>query len=232
VVTLRRFHPHRGRITVCSPHRPNAIGPAARSRKELAMQAFARCALVAPLLVIAAGAAAQEKVTIRSLESPEVFEAQFNPTEITIDKPVPWRKHKSSEADAPTLEFTAAEPRTLHAELLFDTFEAGTSVQTDLAPLEGLASVDPTRKRPPLVLFQWGSAFPAFSGVIESIGVKYTLFLPDGTPVRATAAITVKEAASVRVKKGASASVIPCQTPSDCPLGHACFSGACAPTGP
>jgi hypothetical protein len=193
------------------------------------MHASTRCALAATLL-LAASAAAQENVTIRSLESPEVFEAQFNPTEILIDKPVPWKKHKSSESDAPTLEFTQAEPRTLHAELLFDTFEAGTSVQNLIAPLDQLATVDPTKKRPPLVTFTWGSKFPVFSGVIESVGVKYTLFLPDGTPVRATATIKVKEAASVRVKKGTAASVIPCQTPSECPPGQACFNGVCAPT--
>jgi hypothetical protein len=193
------------------------------------MQAIIRCTLAIVLLCGAAAAAAQDNVTIRSLESPEVFEAQFNPKEISIDKSVPWKKHKSSEGDAPTLEFTAAEPRTLGAELLFDTFEAGTNVQNLIAPLEKLATVDPTRKRPPLIQFSWGSKFPAFAGVIESISVKYTLFLPDGTPVRATVAVTVKEAASVRVKKGTAASVIPCQTPSECPSGQSCFNGVCAP---
>jgi hypothetical protein len=193
------------------------------------MHAFIRRTLASTLLVMGSAAAAQEKVTVRSLESAEVFEAQFNPTEISITESVPWKKHKSSEADAPTLEFTAAEPRTLSAELLFDTFEDGTSVQDLIAPLEALATVDPARKRPPLVTFTWGTKFPVFAGVIESIRVKYTLFLPDGTPVRATATIKVKEAASVRVKKGTAASVIPCQTPSECPPGQACFNGACAP---
>lgn len=193
------------------------------------MHASIRCALASAVLFLGNAAAAQENVTIRSLESAEVFEAQFNPTEISIDKSVPWKQHKSSEPDAPTLEFTAAEPRTLQAELVFDTFEDGTNVQSLIAPLEKLASVDPTKKRPPLVRFQWGSQFPAFAGVIESVAVKYTLFLPDGTPVRATATIKVKEAFSVRVKKGTAANVIPCQTPSDCPPGQACFDGACAP---
>lgn len=29
----------------------------------------------------------------------------FNPKDLTIDKPVPWQKHKNTEGDAPTLEF-------------------------------------------------------------------------------------------------------------------------------
>lgn len=191
------------------------------------MHLLTRCALAVTLL--GGTAAAQENVTIRSLESPEVFEAQFNPTEISITKPVPWKKHKSSKGDAPTLEFTGAEPRTLEAELLFDTFQAGTNVQDLIAPLEKLATVDPAKKRPPLVSFSWGSSFPVFRGVIESIGVKYTLFLPDGTPVRATCNVKFKEAGSVRVKKGSAASVITCQSPSDCPQGQTCSNGACAP---
>lgn len=188
-----------------------------------------RVAAASIVLIVADAAAGQEVVTIRSLESADVFQAQFNPKELSVDKQVPWKKHKTSEADNPTLEFTAAEPKTLSVELLFDTFENGTSVQELISPLEILATVDPMKKRPPLVRFTWGNALPVFTGVIESINVKYTLFLPDGTPVRAAVAVAVKEATTVRVKKGPAASLISCQTPSDCPPGQSCFNGACAP---
>jgi len=53
------------------------------------------------------------------------------------------------------------------------------------------------------VLIVWGGGLPSFEGVIESIGTKYTMFLPNGTPVRATASIRVKEASSASFKKGA-----------------------------
>jgi hypothetical protein len=36
------------------------------------------------------------------------------------------------------------------------------------------------------------------------VAVKYTLFLPDGTPVRATASVSVKEAGRASFKKGSS----------------------------
>jgi hypothetical protein len=39
--------------------------------------------------------------------------------------------------------------------------------------------------RPPKVRFQWGASW-SFDAVIASISQKFTLFLPDGTPVRAT----------------------------------------------
>ena len=45
----------------------------------------------------------------------ETFRADSNRTS--------WNKHKNVESDAPTLEFTAAEPKTLAVELFFDTYE-------------------------------------------------------------------------------------------------------------
>jgi len=194
------------------------------------MHAVARFALAAALVAVASAAAAQNTVIIRSLESRVVVHAQFNPTEITITKSVPWQKHKNSEGDAPTLEFTAAEPKTLQAELSFDTANTGADVHDAfIAPLEALALIDPAKRRPPLVQFEWGS-FPPFRGVVESVGVRYTLFLPDGTPTRATASITLRQADHVLTRKrGDPGTVISCQVPEDCPSGQSCFNGACAP---
>src|SRR5262249_60602433 len=47
--------------------------------------------------------------------------------------------------------------------------------------------------RPPLCTFTWGSNMPVFKGVVEDLAVKYTLFLPDGTPCRATATLSMKQ---------------------------------------
>jgi hypothetical protein len=128
----------------------------------------------------------------------------FNPKEITIDKPVPWQKHKNVEGDQPTLEFTAAEPKTLACELMFDMFEERGDVHAKyISELEKLALVDANVKRPPLLTFTWGSKFPLFKGVIENLSVKYTLFLPDGTPCRATVNLKMKQANKLLNKKEA-----------------------------
>jgi hypothetical protein len=157
--------------------------------------------------------------------------AQFNPTEITIDKAVPWKKHKSSVGDSPTLEFTGAEPKTLSVELFFDTFELGQDVyQTHVQMLEKLALIDPTLNRPPLVLFVW-QGFPSFTGVVESLSVKYTLFLADGTPVRATCALRLRQADRVRGKKAPEFAATKCTRPEECPLAQTCQGGVCAPPG-
>ncbi len=132
------------------------------------------------------------------------IEVYFNPKEITIDKQVPWQEHKNSEGDAPTLEFTAGKGKELSCELMFDMFEdKGDVYATYISPLEGLALIDADLSRPPLCTFTWGSNLPVFKGVIEDLNVKYTLFLPDGTPCRATVNIKMKQAETLMNKKEA-----------------------------
>lgn len=50
-----------------------------------------------------------------------------------------------------------------------------------------------TKPRPPLVVFAWGG-FRSFAAVVTNMTQTFVLFLPDGTPVRAKVAITLKEA--------------------------------------
>jgi hypothetical protein len=72
------------------------------------------------------------------------------------------------------------------------------------AVAQGLeVSVEPSSEAGQVVTFYW-SGKPQFRGVIASIGVKYTLFLPDGTPSRATANIKVKQAGSFGSKEDAN----------------------------
>jgi len=124
------------------------------------------------------------------------FEVQYNPKEISIDKSVSWQKHKGGSDDAPTLEFSSADPKTLEVTLLFDTFASKEDVRDKyISRLEDLAKVVDELRRPPMIEFIWGSAFPVFKGVIEDLNVRYTMFLPDGTPCRATVTIHMKQAA-------------------------------------
>jgi hypothetical protein len=153
--------------------------------------------------------AAVQKLTVYSLEGPRiVVSAMYNPKEISVDKSVPWAKSPSSKGDAPMLEFTSADGRVMSFELMFDGFETGTNVHAAFVEsLVRLANVqDPDgpedKRRPPRVGVKWGTGkLPEFQGVIESIGTKYTMFLADGTPVRATCHVKVREASRVSFAK-------------------------------
>ena len=130
---------------------------------------------------------------------------------------MPWSKHKSSKGDRHVLEFTDAAPMTMSCELFFDTYESKGNVYKEyIEHLLHLTKVKTTgteeEKRPPMCIFIWGKNFPRFEGVIESLSIKYTMFLPDGTPCRATATIKMKQASDVvtkvkaKKKSGGSAS--------------------------
>jgi hypothetical protein len=140
-------------------------------------------------------------LTIQLIELGKTIKAFYNPKEITISKAVPWSKHKTSKGDSPVLEFTDAEPKLMKFELFFDTYETGKNVHTEfIKDLEkatlimGGASED--KKRPPTCLITWGKGFPKFLGVMDSLSVKYTMFFKDGTPCRATATVSMKQATS------------------------------------
>jgi len=156
-----------------------------------------------------------QKLSIHSLEgSRTVVTAMFNPKEVSIDKSVPWAKQPTSRGDKPSLEFWSADGSLMSFELMFDTFETGANVHTSfVANLLKLSMVqDPDsaedKKRPPRVAVRWGTGkLPEFEGVIESVSVKYTMFLPDGTPVRATCRVAVREASRLAVGKPGSAVV-------------------------
>ncbi len=148
---------------------------------------------------------AKQYVKIKNLDDGTEVVAAVNPEEISMEKSVPWQKHKRSKGDSPMLEFTNAEPMTLSCELLFDTSRSNKNVFKE--HVEGLTAMTLIRKddreekkHPPLCLFVWGKVFPSFQGVIESLSIKYTRFLPDGTPVRATCAIEMKQAGKVKAR--------------------------------
>ena len=145
-------------------------------------------------------------VVIKNLDDGTEVVASVNPQEISVEKSVPWEKHKRSKGDNPTLEFTNAEPMNLSCEPFFDTYRSKRNVYKE--HVERLISMTLVRKdaptaeqrRPPHCLFIWGNEFPRFKGVIESLSIRYTKFLPDGTPVQATCAIKMQQAGQVKAK--------------------------------
>ena len=164
--------------------------------------------VVACVFVLGTGLILAEKktltVTLKPVEgkNPPVM---FNPTEMTINKSVPWQKSKTSEqGDAPVLDFTAADSTIITFETAFDTMATDESVyRKHIVPLENLINADETLKRPPLVKVIWGAdsnSLPAFQGVIESMSSRYTMFLPSGVPVRATCTVRMKEASRANFK--------------------------------
>jgi hypothetical protein len=138
-----------------------------------------------------------EKAKLMNVDKGTSQDVLFNPKEYSVQKSVQWEPHKAPGLDTPEQEFTSGNPAVLSVELFFDTYENKTDVRkghTD--KIMALALVDADKHRPPLVMFSWGGF--QFKGVIESLALRYTMFLPDGKPCRATANISIKEAQTAK----------------------------------
>ena len=125
----------------------------------------------------------------------EAIAVLFNPGEYRLGK-----SNQITEADtpglaAPILQYTGGRARTLTMDLFFDTFEAQSDVSKHTNLIYGLLEIDRELHVPPLCSFQWGKF--SFTGVLESVDGRFTLFLPNGTPVRATLSVSFKEAVDI-----------------------------------
>lgn len=159
-----------------------------------------------------------QKCTVVNLDAPNTPTSQipgyFNPKQIKIGKSIPWSGHPSKSNDYEMLEFTCGKNQTMTVELFFDGYEQGINVQQCFVfPLIELTrpTVKDTSgkggaKRPPFVMIVWGKFFP-FKGVIDSIDTDYTMFLPDGTPVRATCTLKLTEVDVAQMNSGAKSRV-------------------------
>ncbi|MBN2544696.1 MAG: LysM peptidoglycan-binding domain-containing protein [Spirochaetes bacterium] len=132
-----------------------------------------------------------EKAVIKNLDTNEDIEVLFNPDEYIITKQTPWREHLIQGLDSPPVEFISGERKNLIMELYFDNTEDKKDVRKSTEKIEELMMVNPDEHRPPLLLFSWGSL--KFKCVLEDIVQRYTMFLPDGTPIRAIIKIMFKE---------------------------------------
>jgi hypothetical protein len=132
------------------------------------------------------------------------IEVCFNPKEYSLEKSVEWDAEKAF-SDAPQPEFKAPKPMTLSVTLQFDSYEERANVRdkwvrkiekltmmTGDLPKDGAkaSKADKQKFRPPTILFIWGRF--TFKGVVESLSQKYTMFLSDGTPVRAECALKIR----------------------------------------
>jgi hypothetical protein len=120
------------------------------------------------------------------------FEVMLNPSGYTVSRTVQLTrdaKTNGRQCEALTLE-----------ELVLDgtgvvRAPGGTplSVQEQLAKLQAVMTVEPVGGKVvrPVVEVVWGTLY--FIGRVENVKTRYTLFAPDGTPLRARVSLTLAE---------------------------------------
>ena len=145
---------------------------------------------------------ALEFATLTNLDTGEQIEVLFNPNEYTLNKDNNFAQAVVPGLSTPLLQFVNGNVRTLEMELVFDSLEqhrhssrtinaARSDVRKLTQKVVDLMAITPATHAPPVVLFAWGGL--TFTGVLSKVTQKYTMFLEDGTPIRARLTVTLQE---------------------------------------
>ena len=164
------------------------------------------CALLAFVWTMALFADSQPIVVrISAIEGP-LLQVELHPKEVIVLK----------KGDPPAAVYPEIDGAALAFEVTFDRVEKNENVHLlDIQPLESLARLDEKLGRPPLLHVSWGDGL-AFRGVIESVNTRYTMFNPQGIPVRATCNLRFREAERLPPRE------VVCRASEDCPSGQVC----------
>lgn len=134
-----------------------------------------------------------------TLEDGTEIKVLFNPSEYNLSKGVSYADKKVLGMDSPFIQFVSGEAEMLKITLMFDTYEppgihspeeGGGDVRLETRKITSLTDIDPTKHRPPIVKFHYGSLH--FRGVITEVNQVFTMFLGSGKPVRAKLELTFR----------------------------------------
>ncbi len=127
---------------------------------------------------------------------------QFNPSSLELHKGAVWQSGQAVgfERTSPP-QFLNAEPRRLSLRILLDSSDqpgrstVRTRVETLLSCCEPTqASLNRKAPSPPWVRLEWGTHRTiGFEACVTSVDVSYTMFSPDGEPLRAVCALALQE---------------------------------------
>lgn len=130
------------------------------------------------------------------------LEFMYNPAELTTAKSANWnRPQQKGAGSAGKPQFTGAGPQTVQMEIWFDAWDVANadvtgSIKTLFEWTKPTAtSIKKKLPRPPVLGFEWGTnlILRDIKFFLKTVNAKYVLFKPDGTPVRASATITLEE---------------------------------------
>ena len=123
----------------------------------------------------------------------------FNPTEYQLQKANNFAEIPIPGLETPPIQYIRGASEKLTADLLLDTSDTLEDVRVKYVnELRALMNINDKLHAPPIVRFNWDKQI--FKGVMESCNVTYLMFTPDGIPLRAKVAVTLKEYRPVEVQ--------------------------------
>jgi hypothetical protein len=128
-----------------------------------------------------------------------VIPLRFNPTEYQLQKSNNFAEIPIPGLESPPIQFVRGTCEKLVADLVADTSDTLEDVRDKYTDgLRDLMRIDPDLHAPPIVRLTWDDQ--VFRGVIEALNITFTLFTPEGVPIRAKLNLTLKEYRPVEVQ--------------------------------
>lgn len=143
------------------------------------------------------------------------IEVEYAPGEMAFTKAMQFADVAVPGLELPLVQFVRGDAETLSLELFFDSTADGTggaavAVTEKVAQFQKLVAIDGDLHTPPLVVVTWGEDFPGpamgkietpaqeFRAIVLSVTRRFTLFNPDGKPLRATVSVSLKQYATMQ----------------------------------
>jgi len=123
-----------------------------------------------------------------------VWQALFNPTQLSLARKNKYNKTASQGAKAPDTSYAGGDPDQLALDLFFDgtgVLEQAQSVSERVGAFLHLIDFHGEKHEPYRLEVRWGNF--VFYGVLTQADVSYTLFDREGRPLRATVKATFME---------------------------------------
>lgn len=118
----------------------------------------------------------------------------YFPTEYSLKKGNSFTELAIPGLESPYIQYVKGNAATMTLEVFYDTYQDEKDVRTISNELSDLILIDTELHAPPPLRFIWGMEnMEPFTCVLEDVTRRFTMFMSNGTPVRARLNITLKE---------------------------------------
>ncbi|MBW4507259.1 MAG: hypothetical protein KME64_12200 [Scytonematopsis contorta HA4267-MV1] len=131
-----------------------------------------------------------EKATLICIDDKsKSIDFMFNPKELSFEGNVESNENKGSRSEKsgkPKVSFSNIKSYAVKINnILIDTYETGENVLNYINFFKNAVKFVDNKQRPPIYKFSWGKQVYLEYCFVEKVNYKLTMFLSDGTPVRA-----------------------------------------------
>jgi hypothetical protein len=141
------------------------------------------------------------------------YMVMINPDSIKLQRSIEYNEQQAPDTSTASQKYKSTPSDKLNFDIVIDCTgivdPTRTTMSTEITTLQNIVYVYNGKiHRPNFVMVQWGQNF-TFSGVLTSFDISYTLFKPDGSPLRAKISLAFAQYISPATVKAIDAAQSP-----------------------